>query len=364
VTDPHPRHACRNAAFLLVFLLFVFVVIEAGYRILDPFPYYSDAEIEATGHGRLSTYDDTLGWKGVPWGDAELVTISNRVRISHNSRGFRDIEHSEAADRKPAVVFLGDSFAWGYEVEAEEMFVNRLRDMLPGYSLFNLSHRGYGTDQELLTFEAWRYEGPMRLVVLMFCENDILDNNSAFRYGKSKPKFKMVDDGLVLVGVPVAESGKWRPAISPKRELGAVGPFRRFLLRSNFVHDVAYRLSLLGRSKRKRETPFSEDSKPDTALTVRILERLDREVKSRGAALLVVFIPSKAEVEQLDDRKPYQTEIAGLCRRSGIESLDLAPRFSDTRLRTYHRLSSHWNSRGHRVAAEALYDYITQHVTQ
>jgi hypothetical protein len=120
---------------------------------------------------------------------------------------------------------------------------------------------------------------------------------------------------------------------------------------------------LLLRSERASETPIREDGEPDPTLTVGILRELKREAERRGAPLLVVFIPSKAEIERPDDSTPYQTELAGLCRRLGIETLDLAPSFSNTRLRTYHRLSSHWNSRGHRVAAEVLYDYITHHVT-
>ena len=45
-----------------------------------------------------------------------------------------------------------------------------------------------------------------------------------------------------------------------------------------------------------------------------ILEELKEEVESRGAKLLVVFIPSKLEIERLSDSLPYQEEISQLCR--------------------------------------------------
>jgi len=123
--------------------------------------------------------------------------------VQHNRLGHRDIEPERRSAGKPAVVFLGDSFTWGYEVTLEEMFVNRLRGRISTLALFNLAHPGYGTDQSLLTFRHWRDERPLRLVVLMFGENDHLDNNNHIRYGRPKPKFEIVDHRLVLGNVPV-----------------------------------------------------------------------------------------------------------------------------------------------------------------
>ena len=68
-------------------------MVELGYRILNPYPYFSDEEITKTEHGNLSEYDSLLGWKGVPSG-------------------------------KPAIVFPEDSFGWGYEVEFDEISDN------------------------------------------------------------------------------------------------------------------------------------------------------------------------------------------------------------------------------------------------
>src|SRR5262252_3294345 len=116
--------------------------------------------------------------------------------VGDNGHGFRDIEHKDSGDKKPAIVFLGDSFTWGFEVESAQMFVNRLRDRLPGYEIFNLAHRGYGTDQEFLTFKQWSDNPPLKFVFLMFCENDVDDNNSSVRYDKPKPQYQLVEDKM------------------------------------------------------------------------------------------------------------------------------------------------------------------------
>ena len=124
-----------------------------------------------------------LGWSGVPSGIAPFVTPNSKTLLKNNRFGFRDIEHTEDSG-KEAIVFLGDSFTGGYEVNFNEMFVNILRPKLPHYEIFNLSHRGHGTDQQLLTFKHWRYDGPIKLVVLMFSENDFRDNYAAFTDGQ------------------------------------------------------------------------------------------------------------------------------------------------------------------------------------
>jgi hypothetical protein len=67
---------------MLASLIFCFFAIEIGYRLLDPFPYFSQPEINRTEHGNLSMYDATLGWKGVPSGKAQFVTANNSAGLA------------------------------------------------------------------------------------------------------------------------------------------------------------------------------------------------------------------------------------------------------------------------------------------
>ncbi len=54
----------KKIALTLGSLILCFLLIESYYRIFDPYPYFSYAEINRTEHGNLSEYDQTLGWKG------------------------------------------------------------------------------------------------------------------------------------------------------------------------------------------------------------------------------------------------------------------------------------------------------------
>jgi hypothetical protein len=317
-------------------------------------------EIIRTKHENLSMYDWALGWKGVPDGKAEFVTRNNRVWVAHNAFGFRDIEHKNAGGRKQAIVFLGDSFTWGYEVDFGEMFVNRLRAKLPSYEIFNLAHPGYGTDQELLTFKRWRENQRLKLVVLMFSENDIGDNNSRVRYDKPKPQYQLVGDEMVLTGVPVPRIQDRTP--SRHVEPGPVSwktKLKKLLFRSHFLHDIhlRYRLFLSSKSSNRMT------KKEDVTLTLRLLEELKKEVTNGSGRLVIVFIPSKREIERLDESTPYQVEIAAWCQKRGIEYFDLAANLKMSSYRTYYRQGSHWNSHGHGVAAEALFEYLTKNVS-
>jgi len=310
-------------------------------------------------------YDADMGWKGVPGGKAQFVTENSSVWLAHNRQGFRDSEHDYSAEEKPAIVFLGDSFTWGYEVASEEMFVNRLRDMFPAYEVFNLAHRGYGTDQSLLTFMRYGNELASSLVVLMFSDNDVSDNNAEVRYRKPKPKFQIVNNQLVLTGVPVPTSEAWTSPPDMRPDTWKM-KFGRLLFHSHFLHDVNFRIDLLLKSREKKTAseaktnPVSEGRRSDLTLTSRILEELRDNVERSDSRLLVVFIPAKNQIAGLDDSMPYQDEIADLCRKLGIEHLDLAPMFKSTWLRTYYRVGSHWNSRGHEIAATALVEYLNE----
>jgi len=120
-------------------VLLALAVAEAGYRVIDPFPYFPESEINRTEHGNLTEYHPLLGWRGVPGGRARFTTKNASVWLEHNAEGFRDVEPEERSPDKPAIVFLGDSFTWGYEVEFDELFVSLLRERREDFELFNRS---------------------------------------------------------------------------------------------------------------------------------------------------------------------------------------------------------------------------------
>jgi hypothetical protein len=150
-------------------------------------------------------YDPTLGWMPV---ENKHGSYSDTRRISYqdNAEGFRDAPHLRKT--KPRVAFLGDSFVWGYDVERDERFTDRLKALMPGWEILNLGVSGYGADQEYLLLRRFfdRY-APDIVVLIVFPTNDREDNSTNLRYeGYYKPYFVVKGGRLLAQGIPVPRS--------------------------------------------------------------------------------------------------------------------------------------------------------------
>jgi len=199
ITRERARRALRSARSGLLIVLATLAAVEMVLRV-------ADLRILREGASERSltySYDAELGWAPVP-NSSSVVTTARTINVQHNSLGFRDIEFER--DARPAILFIGDSFVWGVDAEANERFTDLLRSRISDHAIVNAGVSGYGTDQEfLLLRRIWAKIQPS-VVVLIFCtDNDRLDNATNIRYdGYQKPYFATADDGtLVLRGQPV-----------------------------------------------------------------------------------------------------------------------------------------------------------------
>ena len=196
------RHLLRSAATSVLITLATLAVTEVLLRVADFRGLRQDASERSLAYG----YDAELGWVPRP-GSVSTVTTARTIHAQHNSLGFRDVEFKP--DGRPVMLFLGDSFVWGVDAEANERFTDILRDKLPEFQTVNAGVSGYGTDQEYLWLQRiWPSVHPS-VVVLFFCtDNDRLDNTSNLRYDRyRKPYFVADADGaLVVRGQPVPKS--------------------------------------------------------------------------------------------------------------------------------------------------------------
>jgi hypothetical protein len=191
-----------NFGLLAGSLLIVALASELGLRL------FCNRLLGQTEDERTLTYryDPQLGWFPIP-NSGKQFTGHRTIHIRHNSRGFRDRE--PAANGRPGVIFLGDSLVWGFDVEAEERFTERLQALHPNWAVSNLGVSGYGTDQEYLLLQRWFDQYKPAVVFLLICgDNDNEDNAWNFRGGYYKPYYTIAGGGLKLNGVPVPKSEK------------------------------------------------------------------------------------------------------------------------------------------------------------
>ncbi len=197
------RAFLRGLLAQLLVLVVTLAATELVLRVLD-LRFLRDGA--RPGYAFVYRYDPDLGWAPVPNARAEF-TGSRTVSVQNNSIGLRDIEHDRGG--RPRILFIGDSFTWGFDVEAKDRFTEILRTRLPQADIVNAGVPGYGTDQEyLLLAKIWDQVRP-DVVVLMYCsDNDRDDNSTNMRYdGYYKPYVEKTPDGRwVFRGQPVPKS--------------------------------------------------------------------------------------------------------------------------------------------------------------
>lgn len=263
----------------------------------------------------LYRFDDLLGWFPRT-NSTNTLTGSRTISVLNNSRGFRDIDHIKSI--KPGVVFIGDSFVWGYDVEQSERFTEKLRTKMSGWEIYNLGVSGYGTDQEyLLLKQQFDYYMP-RLVFLVFCtDNDDNDNisNSISNGAYYKPYFEIHDHKLELKGVPVPKS------------LTYFGRQHPLLAKSYVVRLLVKATS----PKIVRSNAF-----PPTAA---IIQEMNEFVVQRGSQLVVGLI----------ERQPA---LENFMKNQSIPYIQL------TGAERYNTNWYHWTPKGHTTVSNKIYDYL------
>jgi hypothetical protein len=264
-------------------------------------------------------YDAQLGW--FPKANSSTVINASRpITATHNSDGFRD--RAFVASTNPAIVFLGDSFVWGYDAEAPERFTDKLQAKHPEWTIYNCGVSGYGNDQEFLLLQRVFDHFKPRVVFLMYCsETDYQDNAYSFGYGYYKPYFTSTDDGKVVAhGIPVPRGERlfW----AEHRQ------FPRFYLA---------RLAVQTYFKLTCPEPVHLDTKDGRNLnpTAPLLLAINDYVRSKGAAFVVGITDTNPKVE-------------GFLRAREIPCVDVS-----TPLR-YKEFNRHWTPEGHSVVCDKV----------
>lgn len=310
----HPRSGARWSwvSNVLLSALSLLVVVGAGEGLLRLF-FSERLMIHEEERALLYRHDPKLGW--FPRENSRTsFTGSRTITVAHNSRGFRDREH--LLDGKPALLVLGDSFVWGYDVEAHERFTDKLQSRLPEWNVYNIGVSGYGTDQELLLLmDQFDYYRP-KLVFLVFCSyNDEQDNesNSIGQGGYYKPYFTVNGQKLVPQGMPVPTSltyfGRKHPSLA-----------RSYVVRL-LIRAAAPRLVTV-------DNP-----------TMAILRRMNQFVRQNGSLLAVGLEQPHPALEHF-----FQVEGVPYLRLDGAER--------------YPSHGWHWTPAGHTAVSDAVYSFL------
>lgn len=253
------------------------------------------------------------------------------VSVRINRHGLRDSKDTAQA-RPGDLVFVGDSFTWGWGVEEKERFSD-LVGAETGLRAFNVSTPTDIEGYRALLQYARSLGAKIGRVVLAICmENDLSMYSS--------------DD-----------QGDTGERLYPALKLWLERHSAAYLFATTVVHrtpwlnELAVRAGLVIRNvdgmSRNVDAPEVEESSAHAVLEIA------REYKT-----LVVIIPSRGlwigPNRSIEDRV-HRRFVAALVRRD-VEVLDLRPLFEagGHPLEFHFANDPHWNPRGHAVAADAI----------
>jgi len=324
------RLGCATAAAGLLLLVLALSAVELLSRVLCP--HWAPARSERVKFWR---YHPTLGWAHRPLQQGRFTHRDFAVDVSVNSLGLRDRERCYRRGSSRRILVLGDSFAWGYGVEAEERFSGLIEAERPVWEVVNAAVAGYGTDQSFLYLseEGLRFEPDV--VLLLLTGNDFRNNIAVEEYWRFKPRFTLQGGRLVLTNTPVP-----RASVSQRLE--------RFFYGRTYAWSKAYRgyqrlrgtyrASVLG-------LPSFSSGSEQAEVTAELLRACSRLCREHECEFVLVSVPMPRA------KRAVALEVAD---SESFPYLPLDGRLLRSPAPVTFPHDEHWNPAGHRLAADAI----------
>ena len=336
------RNVLLNLGLVVASVVVFFVISEGYFAVFNPQIY------EEQGGGlHHFQYDELLGWANRPNSETIFaMTGEFETHVNINSKGLRDREYDyDKPEGIKRIVALGDSYTWGFGVEANERFTEVLEDeLLKNIQVINMGVSGYGNDQELLLLKNEGLKYHPDLVLVAFCGNDPADNCNTHHSFYYKPLFILNENKeLVLTNVPV-----------PRNELSLFESLKVYLyFHSHTIHFFGDRI-MAGKYKFTKDQfidpmndrPVSTQERYN--LTTAILKEIDTVAKTNNAKTLIVIVTVLGRQRDI---------LAEFGKENNIPVLDLSESVAGEQLCLHE---GHWNAAGHKLVAELIYDKLIE----
>lgn len=334
-------------------------IAEVAVRLLAPQPLYDSQRFYAA--------DPHLGWTLAPRWDGVFTNVAEfSTRVRTDALGLRVAPEQER--RGPLLLGLGDSFMFGYGVEAEETFLARtaaavgageLNAGVPAYGVCQAVGRGLAIAGEVR---------PTAAVLAIFLGNDEHDD------GETRPR-EVIDGALVSAG---KRRASWGARLA--HALFAGSHLVRLTRYSAPVEWAESRLTGAPSLRRalQREVLMAYEDPPPPAVVAggeagaRCLGELAAAARAGGWPVVAVLVPSAFELtpERLEavaaslgaadrhfdlelPRRRWRSRLAAL----GIPAVDPLPqlqRLAASGRRPFWSVDPHLTPAGCAAVAEAL----------
>jgi lysophospholipase L1-like esterase len=320
---------------------------------------------------QLGVWHETRDGLAIHRPNSTINFLNHEIQI--NSLGMRDRERSvEKRNGTFRILLLGDSFMEALHVAFDESFPKLLEDRLRqngirGVEVINAAVSGWGTEDELAYLVRYgRALKPDFILIAMTLHNDVSDN--------LREQFYTLKEGQ-LQARPVREiPSKEYLALQIKGFIASHSHlfqlWRKYWYRKE-IQNTGLRLN-------RHVANLLSNTKTDTIergwrLTFQEMAAIQAEGKEIGAKTAVVLIPSSLQLSRgklvklmstnnlsqrgITDREPQDIMI-NFGTKQGLAIIDLFPAFKEwgekRNERLYLESDGHWNSTGHRLAADSV----------
>jgi len=289
-----------------------------------------------------------------------------------NDYGARDIQRSKASDRSRVIV-LGDSFVEGYGVSREERLTDILQDKTQLPHLNFGASGSFGSTQEALVYEHLAGEFDHDMVLIGFLPDNDFDDDARQISGRYIPYWKgeYPDYTLTYTQPNVTDSDFTEENYTPSLVQ---------LFWHNYFHlpNVIDYLSAAWEYRKKLNRASDENYLDEKSRFVRfnknefnrLIYSYEKIIASAPNKKIIIFsIPRIYDLERYEKTatSPLGEELRTWSTSyDQVQFIDLLPLMSTCLtneaiepITLFHTCDGHWNARGHRLAADILFDEIS-----
>jgi hypothetical protein len=337
-----------NFLVVLIGLVVALGVIEIGFRFFKPQKHFAAI---------VNTWDREVGTKHKPGARGFVSCEAYKIDLIINSKGLRDREFTYAKpEATRRILCLGGSFTAGYGVDAEETYPKVLERLLNGdeddgvdWEVLNAGVGSTGTAHQLAFFttEGYKYNPD----IVMLCFSQTTDYWDSIRSG-----LYTIEDGK-----PVKHDAPLTRSRTLQRMVRWIPGYNTVFARSHFLNFVKSRVARhhfreLGERIVLPADKADIEAREDELVRCLLIALRDA-VAAQDGQLVMTGIPFPDTWEWL----PETLELIAFMQANGVPFIDIAPALRNGAghgLRIHLDGDRHWTVTGHRIAGQALYDYL------
>jgi hypothetical protein len=364
-------------------IIFIFIIgivmlgfCELAFRVVG---FYPALPLDRDKPGVQSYYwvcDEKLGWLNRADGTYDYDLIAANPHSSTDENGFRNGYKWSADTTNKIVLFVGDSFVFGAEVEDDQTICSEVTKLIEpklGMVVLNSGVRGYSTVQSKRMMEKClsQYDNIVA-VVYVYCGNDVAENIDSDAYAPAKAPIVVLDKvtgklEAVNVKDPVVPWGNDFISLMEKKHKEQVARLAskrwdqklrdRIREHSALFHAVNEMLSDLKNRDRKGGNDSATvapgsvemDSKDDYArdTLIALMREMDDICNKREVEFVVTSATTSGKLQGIDN----------WCETAGIDFIDVSAGFTKSQFYYMARrrdrvYDSHYNPQGTKIFAK------------